>query len=45
VGRIQNSRQEIVSGLRPGELVVVNGQSRLSDGAAVVIQIPAEARK
>ncbi len=45
VGRIQNGRQEIVDGLRPGEKVVVSGQSKLSDGAAVVIQTSAEAQK
>jgi membrane fusion protein (multidrug efflux system) len=38
VGRIQDRKQEIVSGLRPGEIVVVTGQSKLSDGAAVTIQ-------
>ena len=38
VGRIQSGRQEIVAGLRPGETVVISGQSRLSDGTAVAIQ-------
>jgi membrane fusion protein (multidrug efflux system) len=45
VGRIQDRRQEIVSGLRPGEMVVVSGQSKLSDGAAVVIQNSSAGRK
>ena len=45
VGRIQDRKQEIVSGLRSGETIVVSGQSKLSDGAAVVIQTSAEAKK
>jgi len=45
VGRIQDRKQEIVSGLRSGEMVVVSGQSKLSDGAAVVIQTSAETQK
>ena len=38
VGRIHDGLQEIVSGLKPGETVVVSGQSKLSDGAAVALQ-------
>jgi membrane fusion protein (multidrug efflux system) len=38
VGRIRSGVQEIVDGLKAGETVVVSGQSRLSDGAAVVLQ-------
>lgn len=45
VGRILNGKQEIVDGLRPDEVVVVSGQSKLSNGAAVRIQPSAEARK
>lgn len=37
VGRIQGGMQEIVSGLREGENVVVTGQSKLSDGVSVVV--------
>jgi len=40
VGRIQDGRQEILAGLKPGELVVVSGQSRLSEGVPVNIQSP-----
>lgn len=40
VGRIQDGRQEILEGLKPGENVVVSGQSRLSDGSKVMIQSP-----
>lgn len=40
IGRIQNGKQEIIEGLKPGEVVVVTGQSKLSDGAAVTIQTP-----
>ncbi len=38
VGRIQNSRQEIVEGLKAGEQVVINGQSKLSEGMKVTVQ-------
>jgi membrane fusion protein (multidrug efflux system) len=38
VGRIREGVQEIVEGLKVGESVVVNGQSRLSDGVAVAVQ-------
>jgi membrane fusion protein (multidrug efflux system) len=40
VGRVQNGKQEIVTGLNPGDTVVVSGQSKLSDGAPVMIQSP-----
>lgn len=45
VGRIQDGRQEILEGLKAGESVVVSGQSKLSEGTAVVIQTSAAARK
>lgn len=37
-GRVRDGLQEIVSGLKPGESVVVSGQSRLADGLPVVVQ-------
>ena len=37
VGRIRSGVQEIVDGLKAGETVVVSGQSRPSDGAAVAL--------
>lgn len=40
VGRIQDGRQEILEGLKAGELVVVSGQSRLSEGLRVTVQSP-----
>jgi len=43
VGRIQEGQQEILEGLKAGESVVVSGQSKLSDGAAVVMQTTAAA--
>jgi membrane fusion protein (multidrug efflux system) len=36
-GRIRDGLQEIVEGLKAGEVVVVTGQSRLSDGSPVSI--------
>jgi len=42
LGRIQAGRQEILAGLKPGERVVVSGQSRLSEGVKVTLQSPAE---
>ena len=39
VGRIQNGQQEILEGLKPGETVVVTGQSKLTEGAAVALQM------
>jgi membrane fusion protein (multidrug efflux system) len=44
-GRIRNGLQEIVSGVAPGAVVAVTGQSRLSDGAAVTIQAGGAAAK
>lgn len=38
VGRIQNGKQEILEGLKPGETVVVTGQGKLTEGAVVAIQ-------
>jgi multidrug efflux pump subunit AcrA (membrane-fusion protein) len=38
VGRIRDGLQEIIEGVKAGETVVVNGQSRLSDGAPVIVQ-------
>jgi membrane fusion protein (multidrug efflux system) len=35
VGRIRDSVQEVVQGLKVGEAVVVSGQSKLSDGSPV----------
>lgn len=41
VGRIQDGLQEVLSGLTPGTIVAVTGQSRLADGVPVRIQDPA----
>jgi membrane fusion protein (multidrug efflux system) len=38
VGRIQEGRQEILEGLKAGENVVINGQSKLSEGMKVAVQ-------
>lgn len=40
VGRIQGAVQEIIDGLKEGESIIVSGQNRLSDGAAVTLQTP-----
>ena len=40
VGRIRDGLQEIVSGVTNGAVVVVTGQNRLADGAAVTIKAP-----
>jgi len=37
VGRIRDGVQEVAEGLKAGEMVVVNGQSKLSDGSAVAV--------
>ena len=37
-GRIRDGLQEILEGVKPGESVVVTGQTRLTDGAPVAIQ-------
>ena len=44
LGRIRDGVKEVVEGLRAGEAVVLSGQSRLSDGAPVLVQ-SAEAPK
>ncbi len=41
-GRIQNSRQEILSGLKEGEMVVLTGQRKLQDGSKVVVKTDAK---
>ena len=38
VGRVFNNRQEILSGVKPGESIVVSGQSKLFDGAKVRVK-------
>lgn len=38
VGRIQQGVQEILEGVKQGETVVVSGQTKLSDGLAVVLR-------
>jgi membrane fusion protein, multidrug efflux system len=38
VGRVFNNRQEILSGVKPGESIVVAGQSKLFDGAKVRVK-------
>jgi len=37
LGRVREGLQEITDGLKPGELVVINGQTKLSDGATVAV--------
>jgi len=37
-GRIRDGLQEILDGVKLGEVVVVTGQSRLSDGSLVSIR-------
>ena len=37
VGRIRDGVQEVAEGLKAGEMVVVNGQTKLSDGSAVAV--------
>lgn len=47
-GRIRDGVQEILQGLQTGEIVVVTGQNRLSDGATIALrtaEAPAPARK
>lgn len=41
VGRIIEGRQEILNGLKSGDLVVLTGQTKLHDGAKVRIKDPA----
>ncbi|MEY4386185.1 MAG: hypothetical protein RLY20_1468 [Verrucomicrobiota bacterium] len=38
LGRVRDGWQEVSEGLKPGELVVIGGQSKLVDGTAVTIQ-------
>jgi membrane fusion protein (multidrug efflux system) len=38
LGRVKDGRQEVATGLKAGELVVTSGQSKLSDGKAVVLR-------
>jgi RND family efflux transporter MFP subunit len=38
LGRVKDGRQEVLSGLKGGELVVTSGQTKLSDGKAVVLR-------
>ena len=38
VGRILNNQQEILSGLKSGEVIVISGQSKLHDGAKVRVK-------
>jgi RND family efflux transporter MFP subunit len=38
VGRIQAGRQEVLSGLKEGEIVVTSGQTKLFDGAKVRVK-------
>jgi membrane fusion protein, multidrug efflux system len=45
VGRIRDGLQEIVSGVSPGVVVAVTGQSRLTDGASVTVQTAGAAIK
>lgn len=45
VGRIRDGLQEIVSGVSPGAVVAVTGQSRLTDGASVTVQTAGAAIK
>jgi membrane fusion protein, multidrug efflux system len=38
LGRVRDGLQEIISGVKAGDQVVISGQSKLSDGVAVAIQ-------
>jgi membrane fusion protein (multidrug efflux system) len=38
IGRVINNQQEIISGVKPGESIVVTGQSKLYDGAKVRVK-------
>ncbi len=38
VGRIKDGRQEILNGLRAGEIVVLTGQTKLQEGSKVRMQ-------
>ena len=41
VGKINNGRQQMLSGLKAGEVVVISGQSKLRDGTKVTVRSPA----
>lgn len=43
IGRIQNGVQEIVEGLKEGEIVATSGQGKLTEGTKVTLQSPAPA--
>jgi hypothetical protein len=43
-GRIVNGHQEIVSGLKEGELVAVSGQTKLFEGAKVRVKQGSDGR-
>lgn len=45
IGRIKNSRQEILSGLKAGETVALTGQTKLFEGTKVRIQTSASPEK
>ena len=38
VGRVQEGRQQVFSGLKPGEIVATSGLSKLHDGARVRVR-------
>ncbi len=38
IGRVIQNRQEILSGLQPGEIIAVSGQTKLYDGAKVRVK-------
>lgn len=38
LGRVKDGRQEVVSGIKAGDLVVTSGQTKLSDGKAVAVR-------
>ena len=40
LGRVINNQQEILSGVKPGESIVISGQSKLYDGAKVRVKEP-----
>jgi membrane fusion protein, multidrug efflux system len=39
-GRVRGGRQEILGGLKPGEVIAVSGQTKLFDGAKVKVKEP-----
>lgn len=40
VGRIENGMEEVISGLKPGEVVVTTGQTKLFEGAKIRVKEP-----